>query len=90
MVRAAQWQDLWDVGNGPLPGNTCCVTKLRDTTTGYLATGRRIDRVMHQGVCRADSAQVLLNAPFVTSEGIALFPSDHGMVYGRLIYGVRP
>lgn len=91
LVRLSGWRDAWDDASARLtdPGYTCCVSDPRSPTGGYKLSGRRIDRVMHQGGCAVDTSRLLLDDWFLTPSGDTLWPSDHGMLVSRILYGVR-
>lgn len=91
LLRISGWRDAWDQAAFRIsdPGLTCCVSNPRSPLAGYRLTGRRIDRIMHQGGCAVDTSRVLLDDWFLTPAGDTLWASDHGMVVSRIIYGVR-
>lgn len=91
LLRLSGWRDTWNDARTRVadPGLTCCVSDPRAPLGGYNLTGRRIDRVMHQGGCGVDTSRVLLDNWFLTPAGDTLWSSDHGMVVSRIVFGVR-
>lgn len=91
LLRLSGWRDAWDDASARLsePGSTCCVSDPRSPLAGYRATGRRIDRILHQGGCGVDTSSVRLDEWFLTPAGDTLWASDHGMLATRIRYGVR-
>jgi len=91
LLRISGWRDAWDDASTRLsdPGPTCCVSDPRSPLAGYRLSGRRIDRIMHQGGCGVDTSRVLLDDWFLTPAGDTLWTSDHGMIVSRIVYGVR-
>jgi endonuclease/exonuclease/phosphatase family metal-dependent hydrolase len=92
LLRLSGWRDAWSDAQSRVsePGNTCCVTDPRSPRSGFRTSGRRIDRILHQGACAVDTSRVLLDEWFLTPAGDTLWASDHGMLVSRLVYGVRP
>lgn len=92
LLRLSGWRDTWNDATVRVsdPGFTCCVADPRSPRGGFRTSGRRIDRILHQGACAVDTSHVLLDQWFLTPTGDTLWASDHGMQVSRLVYGVRP